>query len=63
MAADSPFPVDMPMLHGMADIAGLDDVLNDDSGLAVYFVLFAFDEVGTVTFLECFVPPAVAKCL
>jgi hypothetical protein len=31
----------MPMLHGMGDIGGLDDVLENDGGLEIVTFLFA----------------------
>jgi hypothetical protein len=52
------------MLHGVTDVTCLDNVLNDNGGLAVNFISrILVHKPGTVTLLEGFVPPVVTQCL
>ena len=62
-ARPTPYPVDMPMLHGVTDITGLDDVFNHNGGLAIHRIARAFLQRFGNLGSECPVPPSISKLL
>mmetsp|Transcript_30114 Transcript_30114/g.50009 ORF Transcript_30114/g.50009 Transcript_30114/m.50009 type:complete len:205 (-) Transcript_30114:7-621(-) len=59
-----PLPVDMPVLHSMRDIACLNQVLHDNSGLAIDSILCRFLCSSIVPrFGKGLLPPVLSNCL